>query len=89
MTEAQGRLEAMVAELWLHRKNSNECGPGGLEGLGVNRGVFQVPGDRAELPGQQTRRGVPRRSYNGRRTSVGGGGALWSRVQSEREGEGV
>jgi hypothetical protein len=51
MTEAQGRLEAMVAELWLHRKNSNECGPGGLEGLGVNRGVFQVPGDRAELTG--------------------------------------
>jgi hypothetical protein len=40
-----------VAELRLHRKNSGEHGPGRLEGLGVNRGVFQVAGDRAELTG--------------------------------------
>jgi hypothetical protein len=40
-----------VAELRLHWKNSGERGPGGLEGLGTNRGVFQVAGDRAELIG--------------------------------------
>jgi hypothetical protein len=46
---AQGHDGATVAELRLHRKNSCERGPGGLEGLGANRGVFQVAGDRAEL----------------------------------------
>jgi hypothetical protein len=40
-----------VAELRLHRKNSGERGPGRLEGLGANRGVFHVAGDRAELTG--------------------------------------
>ena len=40
-----------MAELRLHRKNSSERGLGGLEGLGANRGVFQVAGDRAELTG--------------------------------------
>jgi hypothetical protein len=48
---AQGRDGATVAELRLHRKNSGERGPGELEGLGVNRGVFQVVGNRAELTG--------------------------------------
>jgi hypothetical protein len=43
----QGHDGATVAELWLHRRNSGERRPGGLEGLGVNRGVFQVAGDRA------------------------------------------
>jgi hypothetical protein len=41
----------MVVELRLHRKNSGERGPGGLEELGANRGVFQVVGDRVELTG--------------------------------------
>jgi hypothetical protein len=45
---AQGRDGATVAKLWLHRKNSDERGP---EGLGANRGVFQVAGDRVELTG--------------------------------------
>jgi hypothetical protein len=40
-----------VAELRLHRKNSGERGPGGPEGLGANRGAFQVVGDRPELTG--------------------------------------
>jgi hypothetical protein len=40
-----------VAELRLHRKNSGERGPGRLEGLGTNRGVFQVAGDKVELTG--------------------------------------
>jgi hypothetical protein len=40
-----------VAELRLHRRNSGERGPGGLEGLRANRGVFQVVRDRAELTG--------------------------------------
>jgi hypothetical protein len=39
-TVAQGHDGATVAELWLHRKNSCERGPGGLEGLGANLGVF-------------------------------------------------
>jgi hypothetical protein len=46
---AQRRDGAMVAELRLHRKISGERVQGGLEGLGANRGVFQVAGDRAEL----------------------------------------
>jgi hypothetical protein len=46
MAEAQGRLGATVAELWLHRKNSGERGLGGQEGLGANRGVFHVAGER-------------------------------------------
>jgi hypothetical protein len=49
MTDAQGHLGAMVAELRLHRKNTGEHGPGGPNGLGVNRGAFQVAGDRVEL----------------------------------------
>jgi hypothetical protein len=40
-----------VEELWLHWRNSGERGLGGLEGLGANRGVFHVVGDRAELTG--------------------------------------
>jgi hypothetical protein len=48
---AQGRDGATVAELRLHRRNSGERGPGGLEGLGANQGVFQVARDRAELTG--------------------------------------
>jgi hypothetical protein len=48
---AQGHDGATVVELRLHRRNSGEHGPGGLEGLGANRGVFQVAGDRAELTG--------------------------------------
>jgi hypothetical protein len=40
-----------VAELRLQRKNSSERGLGGLEGLGANRGVFQVASDRSELTG--------------------------------------
>jgi hypothetical protein len=40
-----------VAELRLHRKISGESEHGGLEGLGANRGVFQVACDRAELTG--------------------------------------
>jgi hypothetical protein len=51
MAVAQGRDGATVAELRLHRKNSGERGPGGLEGLGASRGVFQVAGDSAELTG--------------------------------------
>jgi hypothetical protein len=48
---AQGRDGATVAELRLHRNISGERGQGGLEGLGANRGVFQMVGDRAELTG--------------------------------------
>jgi hypothetical protein len=40
-----GRLGATVAELRLHRKNSGEHGLGGPEGLGENRGTFQVAAD--------------------------------------------
>jgi hypothetical protein len=46
---ALGRDGATVAELQLHRRNSGERGPGKPEGLGENRRVFQVAGDRAEL----------------------------------------
>jgi hypothetical protein len=49
--EAQGRLGATVAELRLPKRNSGDRGPDGLEGLGSNRGVFQVAGGRAKLTG--------------------------------------
>jgi hypothetical protein len=48
-----------VVELRLHRKNSGECGPGGLDGLGANRGAFQLAGDRAELTGATNGAGSP------------------------------
>jgi hypothetical protein len=44
-----GTPRATMAELRWHRKNSSERGPGGPEGLGANRGAFQVASDRAEL----------------------------------------
>jgi hypothetical protein len=47
--EAPGLDGVTVAELRLHKRNSGERGLGGLEGLGVNRRVFQVVGDSAEL----------------------------------------
>jgi hypothetical protein len=59
MAEDQGRLKATVVELWQHRKNSGEHGPGGPEGLGVNRGAFQVASDRAELTGAIDAAGSP------------------------------
>ena len=46
---AQGRDSATLAELRLHRRNSGERGPGRLEGLGANRGVFRAIDGEAEL----------------------------------------
>jgi hypothetical protein len=70
-----------VAELWLHRKNSIEHGPGGLEGLRANRGVFQVAGDRAELTGATY---ATRSSTTTVEWAADGGGALVARAERER-----
>jgi hypothetical protein len=76
----------MVAELWLHRRNSGERGTGGLEGLGANRGVFQVVGDRAELTGAIDTAGSSTATVE-RATGVGGRwrGSGCARRARERE----
>jgi hypothetical protein len=74
-----------VAELRLHRKNSGEHGPSGLEGLGANRGAFQVAGDRAELTGATDAAGSSTATIE-RATDVGGRwrSSLVTRAERER-----
>jgi hypothetical protein len=81
---AKGRDEATVAELRLHRKNSGERGPGGLEGLGASRGVFQVAGDRVELTGVIDTAGSSTATVE-RATDVGGRWRGSGRARAERE----
>jgi hypothetical protein len=51
--------------------------------------VSRVADGKAELTEVTDGARARRRSQNGRQSTVGGGGALWSRAQSEREGERV
>jgi hypothetical protein len=79
-----------VAELRLHRKNSGEHGPGEPEGLGANRGAFQVAGDRAELTGATDAVDVsePRRNCLGARAGGERGRECWVEGANERGGVG-
>jgi hypothetical protein len=73
-----------MAELRLHRRNSGERGLGGLEGLEVNRRVFQVAGDSTKLTGTTDAAGSSTTTVEQAGGSVGGGGALVARAERER-----
>jgi hypothetical protein len=73
-----------MAELWLHRKKSGECGPGRLEGLGASQGVLQVAGDRAEINGA-TDVAVSSTATVERATDVGGRWRGSGRARRARE----
>jgi hypothetical protein len=53
----------------------------------MNRRMSRAAGDVAELTEATGTTRAQRRSWNGRRTSVSGGGASWLRAQGERGGE--
>jgi hypothetical protein len=75
--------------LWLHGEDTGECELGKLEGLGTNREVSRVANGEAELTEATGAARARRRSWNGRRASLSGGGAAWMRAQGKREGEGA
>jgi hypothetical protein len=58
-------------------------------GKQANQRVSRVADSEAELTDATDGTRTRRRSWNGRQSTVGSGGALWPRAQSEREGEGV
>jgi hypothetical protein len=73
--------------LWVRKERSGERGPGKPGREKAHRRASRVADGEAEL--NEARDGVRalRRVQNGRRPSVSGGGATWSRAQSERGGE--
>jgi hypothetical protein len=73
--------------LRLCKKCSGERGPGKLERGRENQRVSRVADGEAKLTDATYRARARRRSQNGRQSTVGGGRALWSRAQSERERE--
>jgi hypothetical protein len=82
-------LWSTVARLRLRKKRSGERGPGKPERGRANQRVSRVADGKAELTEATDGARARRRSQNGRQSTVGGGGALWSRVQSEGKGERV
>jgi hypothetical protein len=84
-----GMRQTMVAELRLRENHSGERGPSEPGREGANRRVSRAADSEAELivavDGARTRR-WPR---NRRQWAAGGGGALCTCGQSEREGERV
>jgi hypothetical protein len=82
-------LGSTAAGLRLHKKRSGERGLGKPERGRANQRVSRVAEGKAALTeatcGAQARRWL----QNSRQSMVGSGGALWSRAQSEREGERV
>jgi hypothetical protein len=87
----RGAVEPQVdgSGLWLRKNCSNERGPGKPGREKANRRVSRVAGGEAELTEATDGARARRRSQNGRWSSVSGGGATWSRGQSERGGERV
>jgi hypothetical protein len=81
-----GAVEPRVdgGELRLRKKHSGERGPGKPERGKANRRVSRVADVEAELTEATDGARAQRRSLNGRRSTVSGGGAIWSRAQSER-----
>jgi hypothetical protein len=76
-------------KLWLHKKRSGEHRPGKSERGRANQRASRVADGKAELTAAMDGARARRRSQNGRRSSVSGDGATWSRAQSERGGERV
>jgi hypothetical protein len=74
--------------LQLRKKHSGERGPGkpGMEK--ANRRVSRVADGEAELTEARGGARARRRSQDGQRSSVSGGGASWLRAQSERGARG-
>jgi hypothetical protein len=91
LRERRGTVEPQVngGRLRLHKKCSDERGPGKPERGRANQRVSRVADGEAELTEATDGARARRRSQNGRQSMVGGGGAPWSRAQSEREGERV
>jgi hypothetical protein len=79
----------MKAGLQLCKKRSGEHGPGKPERGRANQRVSRVVDSETELTEAANEARARRRSQNGRRSTVGSGGALWSRAEREREGEKV
>jgi hypothetical protein len=82
-------LRSKAAGLWLRKKRSGEHGPGKPERGRANQRVSRVADGKAELIEATDGAWARRRSHNRRQSMVGGGGVLWSRAQSKREGEKV
>jgi hypothetical protein len=78
-----------VAELRLHRGNSGERGLDAAGGKRAHRRVSQAADSKAELTVALDGARARRRPQNRQRSTVGDGGALCTRGQSEREGERV
>jgi hypothetical protein len=81
-----GAVEPRVKgdELRLHKKRSGECGPRKSESGRANQRVSRVTDGEAEFTAATDGVWARRRSQNGQQASVSGGGATWSRAQSER-----
>jgi hypothetical protein len=87
--EVRWSFGSTAAGLRLRKKCSVERGPSKPEEERANQRVSRVADSEAELTEATDGARARRRSQNGRRSTVGGGGALWSRALSEREGERV
>jgi hypothetical protein len=82
-------LGSTAVGLWLPKKRSGERGLGKPERGRENQRVPRVADGKAELTEATDGARARRRAQDGRQSTVGGGRPLWSRVQSEREGERV
>jgi hypothetical protein len=80
---------AMVVDSGCIRKRSGERGPGAAGGERAHRRVSRVADGKAKLTVALDGAWEQQRPRNRQWASAGGGGALGSRGQSEREGEGA
>jgi hypothetical protein len=87
--EAQGLDRATVADSGCARKHSGEHGPGAAGMERAHRRVSRVADGKAKLTMALDGAQAQRRPRNRRWTSAGGGRALGSCGQREREGEGA
>jgi hypothetical protein len=78
-----------VADFGYARRCSGERGPDETERERAHRRVSRVTDGKAKLTVAQDGARAQRRPWNRRWASPGGGGALGSHGQSEREGEGA
>jgi hypothetical protein len=82
-------LGSTAAGLQLRKNCFSERGPGATGRERAHRRVSRVADGKEKLTGALDGAQAQRRPWNKRCTSAGGGGALGSRGQSEREGEGA
>jgi hypothetical protein len=89
MAGVRWSLGSTASGLRLRKERSGERRLGKPERGTTNQRVSRVADDKVELTEATDGARARQRSQNGRQSTVGGGGALWSRSQSEREGERV